>query len=82
MINKTSKSGSETTISNSSATDRLCNIRTTDDQTPKSAVSLRANPGRAIFLHIKNYSSFCNVLLILSLGFVLRLVYICRVYNF
>lgn len=39
------KKGSETTISLNSITDELKGLRTTDDQIPKSNVSLRANPG-------------------------------------
>ena len=46
------KKGSETTISLNSITDELKDIRTTDVQTPKSHVSLRANPGGAIDLFL------------------------------
>jgi hypothetical protein len=49
---KMRKKGSETTISLNSITDELKDIRTTDVQTPKSHVSLRANPGRAIDLFL------------------------------
>ena len=48
MINKTSKSGSKVTISNSSTTNIISNILTPVDQIPKSLQGLRANPGGAI----------------------------------
>lgn len=44
---KMHKKGSKVIISNSSTPDRIINLRATDDQTPKSNVSLRANPGGA-----------------------------------
>jgi hypothetical protein len=47
------KKGSETTISQDSIIDELKDIRTTDVQSPKSNVSLRANPGGASFF-LKN----------------------------
>ena len=46
---KMRKIGSESTISQDSITDELKDIRTTDDQSPKSNVSLSSNPGRAIY---------------------------------
>ena len=66
MINKTSKSGSETTISLNSITDELKGIHTADDKQPNSLRGLSSNPGGAIPLgslnKIKKPFSFCHAL--------------------
>lgn len=45
---KSRKSGSENTISNASTSNRITNLRTTDDQIPKSLNLAPGNPGGAI----------------------------------
>lgn len=59
---KNSKKGSESTISYSSTSNKISNIRTIDDQIPKSQLRSSSNPGGAIILYYNNINKHTTLI--------------------